>query len=248
MLLILYFNDDPLTMHSKNISIPDHVLDNPIWNAMISSNSDLAYGTSHIKFFREDISPFAGMKQVNQELLQQLLDLISYERVVAIVTPLSLNIPAGVDIIRQAKLLQMIRENAAQPSFNTEGIVPLTKRHVPQMLALTQLTNPGPFLESTISFGSYNGIFNAGELVAMTGTRLHVNQYVEVSAVCTHPGHTGKGYGSRLILNQVSQIIKEGNIPFLHVAEDNHAAIQLYQRLGFNTRQVMNLYVLQKAG
>ena len=109
-------------MHSKNISIPDHVLDNPIWNAMISSNSDLAYGTTHIKFFREDISPFAGMKQVNQELLQQLLDLISYERVVAIVTPLSLNIPAGVDIIRQAKLLQMIRENAAQPSFNTEGM------------------------------------------------------------------------------------------------------------------------------
>jgi ribosomal protein S18 acetylase RimI-like enzyme len=236
------------TMRFKNNSILDHALDNPVWNAMISSSSNLALGAGQIKFFPEDLSPFVGLENVNEESLQQLFEMISNERIVAIVTARSLNIPVDVNIIRQAKLLQMTRENAALPSVNLEGIEPLDKKHVPQMLALTRLTNPGPFLERTIEFGNYTGIFNEGELAAMAGRRLHVDQYVEVSAVCTHPDHAGKGYGSRLILNQVCQIMNEGNIPFLHVAEDNHTAIQLYQRLGFRTRQTMNLYVMQKAG
>jgi hypothetical protein len=38
-------------------------------------------------------------------------------------------------------------------------IVPLDMKHIPQMMELTALTKPGPFLEKTILFGNYFGIF-----------------------------------------------------------------------------------------
>jgi predicted GNAT family acetyltransferase len=125
-------------------------------------------------------------------------------------------------------------------------IIPLSKENVPEMIELTQLTEPGPFLERTIEFGNYKGIFINGKLAAMAGWRMQPFQYVEISAVCTHPDYTGKGLGTALMKDQVISILDEGKIPFLHVRSDNEIAIKLYKRLGFTVRRHMNFYVLQK--
>src|SRR5580704_11855881 len=65
------------------------------------------------------------------------------------------------------------------------------KADVPEMLALTKLTNPGPFGTRTHEMGDYFGIRVAGTLAAMAGERLRLQGYTEVSAVCTHPDHLG---------------------------------------------------------
>ena len=114
------------------------------------------------------------------------------------------------------------------------------------MIALTQLTEPGPFLQRTIEFGNYKGIFSSEELVAMAGQRMHPYNYVEISAVCTHPGYTGNGYARSLMNDQIRKIVEEGNIPFLHARDDNKHAIELYKRIGFTVRAEMNIHVLQK--
>jgi predicted GNAT family acetyltransferase len=80
----------------------------------------------------------------------------------------------------------------------------------------------------------------------MAGRRMHVNEYVEISAVCTHPDHTGKGYGKSLINNQLRKIAAEGSIPFLHVRADNEHAINLYKHLGFTVRSELNIYIIRK--
>ena len=80
----------------------------------------------------------------------------------------------------------------------------------------------------------------------MAGQRLHAFNYAEISAVCTHPEHLGKGYGSALVSNQAERIIQGGKIPFLHVKKDNMGAIKLYERLGFQIREEVNFYVIQK--
>ena len=80
----------------------------------------------------------------------------------------------------------------------------------------------------------------------MAGQRFHPYNYVEISAVCTHPDHAGKGYAKQLLLSQINHIIDEGNIPFLHVREDNHRALEVYKRLGFETRTAISFFVLQK--
>jgi predicted GNAT family acetyltransferase len=58
---------------------------------------------------------------------------------------------------------------------------------IPEMLALTKLTEPGPFLPRTIELVAYFGINESALLVAMAGERLKLTGYTEVSAVCTHP-------------------------------------------------------------
>ena len=79
----------------------------------------------------------------------------------------------------------------------------------------------------------------------MAGQRLQPDPYTEVSAVCTHPAHTGKGHGAKLVCSQVTKIIAASRIPFLHVYPEN-TACRLYEKLGFVVRKQMVVYVLKK--
>jgi predicted GNAT family acetyltransferase len=63
----------------------------------------------------------------------------------------------------------------------------------------------------------------------MIGQRLHIQNFTEVSAVCTHPDFLGKGYAAALVQHQMNLILKDGQIPFLHVRADNERAIAVYE-------------------
>ncbi len=114
---------------------------------------------------------------------------------------------------------------------------------VAEMMDLTALTKPGPFNRRTHELGTYLGIRRGGKLVAMAGERLKVPGHTEVSAVCTHPDHTGHGYARILMMEVMRRIRRRGETPFLHVREDNVRAIELYRRLAFETRAQVHLAV-----
>ena len=114
------------------------------------------------------------------------------------------------------------------------------------MLALTKLTKPGPFGKRTIEFGNYEGIFENEQLVAMTGQRFHCFDYIEISAVCTHPDFLGRGFAKQLLLSQLTQILSSSQKPYLHVKGDNERAIQVYLSLGFSIRMPVFFYVIKK--
>ena len=114
------------------------------------------------------------------------------------------------------------------------------------MLALTKLTNPGPVAERTVDFGHYFGIFDKGKLVAMAGQRMHVYNYAEISAVCTHPDYLGRGYAKQLLQLQIQRTLAAGEVPFLHVRFDNDRAINVYESLGFVTRKTIHFYIIKK--
>lgn len=224
----------------------DHILDNPVWNALISSNSNMAIGDDLVKLFPADVAPFVGLKRFSPASFSSLSDILTPNRTVVIVAASKVEIPDYWNIINQMVLFQMTGEKLEAQPGSDKDIVPLEKKHVSQMIGLTQLTNPGPFLERTIEFGNYSGIFKGSQLIAMAGQRMHVNKYVEISAVCTHPDHLGNGYGTALINNQADRIVAGGDTPFLHVRQDNATAIKLYEHLGFAIRKEMNLYVIRK--
>jgi predicted GNAT family acetyltransferase len=114
------------------------------------------------------------------------------------------------------------------------------------MIELTFITRPGPFEKRTYELGTYLGIRCDGRLVARAGERLKVPGYTEVSAVCTHPDHTGRGYASILMNEVMGRIRDRREKAFLHVREDNVRAIQLYERLGFRLRTRVQRAVLYK--
>lgn len=223
-----------------------HPLDNPAWNALISGNQHLANGEGQVRYFDREVSPFAAFGENTTENFRALYEILPHNGPVLFVTPVEMEIPAPWAVQTTIHGLQMVHDGRDVTQASAEGLVPLTEEHVPQMLSLTKLTNPGPFAARTIDFGSYHGIFEGDKLVAMTGRRMHPFDHLEISAVCTHPDHTGKGYARQLMLHQMNLIRAESKIPFLHVRFDNDRAIKVYKDLGFVTRKEVYFYVMRK--
>jgi predicted GNAT family acetyltransferase len=82
--------------------------------------------------------------------------------------------------------------------------------------------------------------------VAMAGERFRAEPLVEISAVCTHPDHQGRGLARRLIERLLRTQRALGQTPFLHVMQHNTAAVRLYERMGFVTRQALAVRVIAR--
>ncbi|MFT7649713.1 MAG: putative GNAT family acetyltransferase [Candidatus Poriferisodalaceae bacterium] len=108
-------------------------------------------------------------------------------------------------------------------------LVELTSADADEMVAITDLTEPGPFLRRTIEIGGYVGLRRDGQLVAMAGQHLRG----EVSAVCTHPSAQRLGLGAYATLKVAEAIRARGGEAVLHVRETNETAHRLHQRIGF---------------
>jgi ribosomal protein S18 acetylase RimI-like enzyme len=223
-----------------------HLLHNPVYHALLSGDKQLSFGNEKVKFFDEEVSPFAGFEQDYEKGFENLYELLPEGRKILYAIPSFITQPAGWQIQHEIKGLQFIYAGDREIKTEFPNVVPLTAIHIDQMVQLAKLTKPGPFGSGTINFGSYFGIFDNEKLVAMTGQRLHVENCTEISAVCTHPDYAGKSYAYTLLQHQLQIILQHNQQPFLHVRDDNQRAIALYQRLGFTISRSMNFYFMKR--
>jgi ribosomal protein S18 acetylase RimI-like enzyme len=224
----------------------NNVLNNPVYHGLLSGDQHLSLGTDTARFFEEAVSPFAGFDEGYEKGFEELYDLLPPGRNILYAIPQPIDTPEGWQLLHEIKGVQMVYNKVSDALQHTFLPVPLDKQFAAEMVELAKLTRPGPFGLRTIEFGHYYGIFDKDKLVAMTGQRLHPQQYTEVSAVCTHPDHLGNGYASALVQHQVQLILQQGKTPFLHVREDNSRAIALYERLGFSISRNMNFYFMRR--
>jgi ribosomal protein S18 acetylase RimI-like enzyme len=229
----------------KYICIVEASLNNPVYHALSSNNAHLGYGTADVKFFNEQVSPFVGFREDYDKGFDELYRLLPPGRKILYATRQFVKEPRGWELLVEIKGLQFVFDGTSA-SADFSKLVPLHTENVEEMVQLAALTKPGPFSTRTIEFGNYFGIFENGQLAAMAGQRLHLPGLTEISAVCTHPNHLGKGFAGLLLQHQIQLICKEGQRPFLHVREDNSRAIALYERLGFTESGNMNFYFLQR--
>lgn len=222
------------------------ILDNPIWSALLSDNYAFGSGTDEVKLFDPEIAPFAGLNADTPENFRTLFNLTEASRTVVLFSPKPDLLTFPFEAVDKVPGYQMVFEAEPPVDGLEDDLDHLSENDVPAMLALTQLAKPGPFASRTVSFGGYRGIFDDGQLVAMGGQRLKAKGYTEISAICTHPDYSGKGYGRSIMHAVIRDIISAGNTAYLHVRADNNRAIALYQRLGFVIRSEMNFYVLNK--
>jgi predicted GNAT family acetyltransferase len=138
----------------------------------------------------------------------------------------------------------MVLPEEVTPPSPTPEIVPLPDANAPEMVALTDIAFPGFFRSRTCEMGSYYGIRSGEELIAMGGERLILDGFPEISGICTHPAHRGKGHAANLIWHLVRNHRREGLVSWLHVSAENHHAIQLYLRMGFTVARKVKLHRL----
>jgi ribosomal protein S18 acetylase RimI-like enzyme len=224
--------------------LPPHPLDNAVRSALSGPQAHFAQRRGNALRFPPDVSPFMALPDAPGEAdWTDLAALAGTAASVTLVGPTP-EPPDGWQVQRRVPLLQFVDDGiAAAPD---EEAVRLTTVDVPEMLALADLTKPGPFLERTIELGTYLGIRRGGRLVAMAGERLHVPGWTEISGVCTEPGSRGQGLGSRLLLAVAAGIRERGETPFLHVLASNTNAIRLYEAMGFRLRLSTALLVLAR--
>lgn len=221
-----------------------HPLDNPVWSALTSGNQSVALGNDQAKYYPPQVAPFVAVADNTRAHFNALRDTIPYEQPVALFVHEPQLDPSPWVLVNRIDGVQMLYEGPTPVA--QEGLIDLTKADVSQMLALTKLSPPGPFLPRTIELGGYQGIFVSDRLVAMAGRRFDNGTHVEISAVCTHPDHTGTGYARQLIHSQIHQIRAEGKIPYLHVRSDNTRAHRIYEQMGFVSRAEMIIYIVAK--
>lgn len=143
---------------------------------------------------------------------------------------------------------QMVWERDPPAADAPLAVARLGREHVPQMLELVALTQPGPFGERTVELGEYWGVLEDGRLVAMAGERMEAGTLKEISGVCTHPAFQGRGYARRLMHRLIRLQLARGQTPFLHVMQGNDAARALYARMGFRHHGDIAVRVVSRSG
>lgn len=223
-----------------------HPLHNPVWESLSSHQSYLNQGDDSLKYYPADICPFVSLENWDDTAMGQLISALPDNRTFSVPFYKEIHFPDSFEVLFAIPLYQMICHSFHPVETTAAPIVPLSEVHVPQMLSLTGQTKPGPFYQRTILFGNYHGIFDGDKLVSMAGQRMQTDTHTEVSAICTDPAYLGRSYAKILSSHICALIIDAGKIPFLHVRQDNAAAIGLYKKLGFEISTEIFFAVFKK--
>jgi predicted GNAT family acetyltransferase len=221
-------------------------LDYPIWTALTTRQSALAEGGALARRYPMQIAPFAAIADMSAESFAALATLMSPSEIAVLFTPDAVTAPDTFKVVLAETGEQMMGTIADAPARGVE-IATLGVDDVPAMMELTALTKPGPFSVRTHELGTFLGIRVDGQLAAMAGERMKPGNHTEITAVCVHPSHRGRGFGQMLLSAVSRQIVARGEIPFLHVFSSNASAIALYRRQGMEIRRRLHVTVLKLA-
>jgi ribosomal protein S18 acetylase RimI-like enzyme len=225
--------------------MPHTALDNPVWSALITTHAGFAIGDGAARRYPADVTPMVGMESADDAGFTALRALVGPGATVPLF--LSSDDPPPFPVVYARDIAQMVlASHVANPRHDLgRPLCKLDTADVPEMLALAELTKPGPFGHRTVEFGGFLGIREGGILVAMAGTRLRPAGFCEISAVCVHPDWQGRGYGRAVTEGVVATVQGRGEIAFLHVKTDNAAARNVYLGLGFQDRRSIHLRVIR---
>jgi len=226
------------------MEIEEEKLDHPVWYSLQEEHHELSAEYDNIRFYKPKYCPFGEFIEQDKTTtgINEYSLLTEDFYVVGNSPAFSNNIKLKKELVCHQMLLKepfdlVISECITELKTINQKI---------DLLKLVNLVQPGYFKDNTSDLGSYYGIYKDHKLVAVTGERMKMNKYTEVSAVVTHPEYTGKGYAKQLIKHTTDEIFKENKIPYLHVAESNTGAIKLYKKLGFSTRRKISFWNLIK--
>lgn len=215
----------------------DDLLDNFCWAALTGPLRGFGEFLGRAAQFQPEVLPVAALDDSSDPAAWRDLAALGGGRQTLVV---GRNVVAPDDWTRvhEVPIQQMVDdgiEAAPDPAAKILG-----PDDVPAMMRLLTVAPPGgPFLKRTAELGTFLGLWDEGQLVAMAGERIRVDGWTEISAVATDPRYRGRGYASRLVRAVSAGIRARDERAFLHTSNDR--LVDLYERLGFVTRAELTM-------
>lgn len=220
-------------------------LENPVWHSLSETHKKHSIIFNDVKFYNPKICPFGAF--TNEINTAKALD--EYAKLTDKFFLVSENqVPTwNKDTILLEKKIegcQMVLDTLTAIDI-TEEIVPLTEKHIDDVYNLIYLVMPGYYRKRSFDMGNFYGIFKDNKLVSITGQRMQCDDWIEISAVVTHPNYTRRSLAKQLTLHTAKEITNVGKHPILHTTKGN-PAIKLYENLGFKITRDMNWWYFHR--
>ena len=214
-------------------------LKNPVWFSLNETHKKFVIDYDGVQFYHPEVCTFGAFTDVSKtknaineySKLTEKFFLVSGHEMPQIDSN-------RVVLEKKIEGCQMVLEQLADVTL-TEQIITLTEKHSAEIYDLIWLVMPGYYQKKSFEMGEFFGIFKAGKLVSISGQRLQTNDFIEVSAVVTHPDYTRRGYAKQLVAHTTKEILKSNKRPVLHTNKGN-SAIPLYEKLGYKVTRDMN--------
>lgn len=220
-------------------------LERPIWTSLSADHNPFAVGTKRALRFDPEVSTLGAIKDDSDESLAELGELVTKYGPIITGQTTPIDCPPGARLASVLDFCQMRLDTLLSPTVADHKLERLDAHDAEEMLALAQLSKPGPFSLRTHVLGEYWGIRSEGKLVSMAGQRLRQGAFVEVSGVCTHPDFVGRGMALSLCQKVTQRIIEHGAAAYLHVAGANDGAMHVYSKLGYRMHQPIIVTVVE---
>lgn len=222
----------------------DAELDNPFWSSLRTRHRGIALRAGFAARYPADFAPFLGVAEAGADAVGALEELLAPGESAYLLGVVPA-VPEGWRLQAFRPLAQMVSLRPLEP-VDGPDMIELSADHRADVLALTALVYPHYFRARTMEMGRYFGIYRDGRLAAMAGERLGTDAFQEVSAICTHPDHNGRGYARRLTAMLSNDNLERGRTPFLHVSHENPRALRMYEQLGYRRRRDIGFWSLTR--
>jgi ribosomal protein S18 acetylase RimI-like enzyme len=223
---------------------------NPPMEALRTSQQHFAITARCACKYPADVTPFAAIQDNSLEALRDLLSIMEPREAAYIISETALAMPKGLSCGPPFGVKQMTYPHDRPLPFASDGedviVELLSCANAAEMVELTSVAFPGFFRIRTCEMGSYYGIRHDGRLVAMCGERMNIEDFHEISGLCTHPEFRGRGYAAVLMAQLMRDHRKAGVQSYLHVSANNANAIALYERMGFEHRGEFQLRLITR--
>ncbi|MFT4761085.1 MAG: hypothetical protein ACI9LN_003065 [Saprospiraceae bacterium] len=168
--------------------LKEHVLDNPVWNSLNQVHKGFSITHQAVKFYNPAYCLFGGSVDVAKSIngISEYSSMVDDFFVVG-EKPL---LDSSVAIKRDLVCNQMVLEERIDMELREQIIHLKDENKKRELFDLVSLVQPGYFKNKTVDLEKYFGIYKAHKLISVTGERMKMNEFTEISAIVTHPEHT----------------------------------------------------------
>ena len=220
----------------------ENKLKNPVWYSLNETHKKFIITYDGVQFYHPDICPFGSFTNV-EKTAKALNEYSKLSKNFFLVSEHDTPLIDSNTVFIEKKIegCQMVLDNLVDIKI-TENIVPLTEKHANEIYELIWLVMPGYYQKRSFEMGHFFGIFKDHKLVSISGQRMQSDDFIEVSAVVTHPDYTRRGYAKQLVAHTTKEVLKQKKLPILHTDKGN-TAIPLYEKLGYRVTRDMNWWL-----